>query len=133
MHEMSLVRTLLQQVHALCRQHAASRADVIRLRVGTFCGADPQLLRSAYELATERSDAGPPATLEITEVPLEARCDWCGRDFHVERFCFVCPACGGNDTHVVRGDELLLESVTFEKTDVVSPLSANETAPVEGE
>jgi len=120
---------MLRQVHALCRQHNARRADVIRLRVGAFCGADPRLLRSAYELATEGAEPGPPARLMITEVPLEAGCDTCGHVFRVDRFQFDCPACGSTGTQVVRGEELLLESVTVEQAESGAATAASEADP----
>jgi hydrogenase nickel incorporation protein HypA/HybF len=69
-------------------------------------------LASAFEQAVaETAMAG--ASLECKSVALEARCENCGRDFAVERFHFCCPACGHNDVTIIRGEHVLLESVTL--------------------
>lgn len=128
MHEMSLIRALLRQVHTLCRRHGTGRASVIRLSVGAFCGADPRLLRSAYELATEGQGSGR-AELVISEVPLEAGCDLCEEVFRVDHFDFTCPACGSCATRIVRGNDLLLESVTFERPEADGIVAPSQSGP----
>ena len=57
------------------------------------------------------------AELVMDRVPLEARCEACGRAFVVEAFRFECPGCHSPDTVVVRGEGLILESVTMEGCD----------------
>ncbi len=114
MHEQSLACALLKQVDELCACHRNSEVRSVRLTVGEFSGVDTELLGSALR----RSTAGTAlANIEfsIARVPLEARCRTCCTEFPVESFCFVCPQCGGGATDIIRGEELVLESVTFEE------------------
>lgn len=114
MHERSLVRSLLRQVEDVMDQHAGSRATAVRVSVGMFSGVEPALVRSAFdELVNVTVMRG--AELELHEVPLEAQCRACGCEFAVERFRFECSQCGGRDVAVVRGEGLVLESVTLER------------------
>lgn len=69
-------------------------------------------------MAFDRSTRGTSldgAELFVEPVPLQARCRDCHADFPVIGFRFVCPACDGNSTEIVRGEELVLESVTLEE------------------
>lgn len=114
MHEESLIRTLLKQVGDLGADHPDHRLCRINVSVGEFSGVDPELLQLAFGRLT---DGAPLEGVEfcVERVPLTARCRDCCHEFPVERFRFVCPHCGGLATDVLRGDELILESVSFEE------------------
>jgi hydrogenase nickel incorporation protein HypA/HybF len=116
MHEYSLVRALLEQVDALRRGQAADRVVAIHVTVGEFAGVEPDLFRDAYQVLVQQSPMRG-AELQMERVPLEARCDVCRDEFAVERFRFECPGCGSRDVTVIRGQDLLLESVTIEQTE----------------
>lgn len=113
MHERSIVESLLRQVSELARARQAERVTAIRLSVGEFAGVEPGLMQIAYDdMVGGTPLAG--AELAIERVPLEARCRNCGREFVVEAYRFECPGCHGTSTSVVRGEGLILESVTME-------------------
>jgi len=113
MHEMALVQDLLRQVERLRRQHHADRVTVITVQVGELAGIEPELLRSAYELLAPAAGLGA-TQLELTSVPLQGRCQSCGQAVRVERFRFVCPACGGRDVTDLQGESLVLQRLVFE-------------------
>lgn len=116
MHERSLVQSLLRQVSDLARGQGAVRVSAIRMSVGEFAGVEPELMQIAYDdLVSDTSLIG--AELVIERVPLEARCEACGQEFVVEAFRFECPGCHSPNTVVVRGEGLILESVTMEGCD----------------
>lgn len=114
MHEMSLVQALLEQVEILMREKSADRVSLIRVGVGEFSGVEPDLFRSAFELLVETTPLRG-ATLHMESVPLESRCARCGREFAIEKFCFQCPACASRDLKILRGEDLILDSVTLEQ------------------
>ena len=116
MHEFSLVTALLNQVSELMRQHQAERVVSIRVNVGAFCGVDPELFRIAYDILVDTSPAHG-AQLRLEHLPLESRCDNCGHRFANEYYCFVCPACKSKDVTIVRGEDLVLESLTLEQSE----------------
>jgi hydrogenase nickel incorporation protein HypA/HybF len=120
MHEVSLVRQLLNQVAAVAAEHGGAQVEEFLIEIGPLSGVEPLLVRSAYEQLTAGS-ADPPAKLLIDEVPLEGVCDCCNRPFVVDRFRFICPQCGSSQVRVVRGDECRLVSVTIHE-----PESAHE-------
>ena len=115
MHEQSLACALLKQVDELRASFHASPMRRVKLTVGEFSGVDSRLLQSAFDRATDGTPlAG--VDLSICSVPLMARCGNCVVEFRVHGFRFICPACGATEIDIIRGEELMLESVTFEET-----------------
>ncbi|NIP86205.1 MAG: hypothetical protein GTO03_11800 [Planctomycetales bacterium] len=113
MHERSLVGALVRQVHRLQTEQGAARVLSICVSIGEFSGVEPELFCSAFE---ELIDGSPlrGAQLELRETPLEARCEACANEFLVVKFQFLCPHCGSSQVNVLRGEGLVLESVTLE-------------------
>ena len=116
MHEASLVRTLIRQVAAIAAQHAAARVAEVSLSVGEFSGVEPELLRMAFQRQIEDTPLRG-AGLRLSRVPLEGICAECHREFAIEGFRFVCPRCQSSCVTIVRGEEMVLESVVFEAVD----------------
>lgn len=114
MHEESLARALLRDVLALAGSWPGQAVREVRVSVGEFSGVEAELFREAF-VRVSRGSLVEGADLNVQRVPLEGRCRRCGREFIVQRFRFVCPACGGREVQVVRGEELLLESLTVSK------------------
>lgn len=114
MHEYSLARALLRQISEIVEQQSARRITRLRVSVGEFSGVDADLLQSAFEqLTSGTSDEG--ARLELETVPLEGKCECCGQEFPIQRFQFICPVCLQRQVQVIRGEDLMLESVTLEQ------------------
>ena len=113
MHELSLVRSLLNQVERLVADHGGGIVREIRLQCGPLSGIEPVLMRSAFELL-KGEHAFAAATLVIAEVTLAVRCGNCQTTFHPVRFHFVCPECGCGDTEVTQGESVVLESIELE-------------------
>ncbi len=116
MHEQSLVRALLRQVQHVADENPGARVLSIRVRIGDFSGVEPDLLCSAYDDLVQNTPLRG-AELKMKRVPLEAICDQCENRFRIERFHFQCDKCGSARLALCGGEELLLESVTFEEAE----------------
>ena len=122
MHEAGLVKTLLQQVTEIARNHRSPRILEIHVEAGPLSGIEPCLLQSAYEREVAAFVEQPgacdidfsTAQLAIDKVPLEATCDRCGVHFEIKGADFSCHKCGSNAVRVLRGDALRLMTVTLE-------------------
>jgi hydrogenase nickel incorporation protein HypA/HybF len=85
------------------------------MSVGEFSGVDPELLEIAFEeMISETPLCG--AVLELKLIPLEARCETCEKHFTVQRFEFLCPECRSPNITILRGEQLMLESLVMEET-----------------
>jgi Zn finger protein HypA/HybF involved in hydrogenase expression len=113
--EPELLRMAFQDVLALeCGQWAGSvEANQDSrggdLEIEPFPAANRARLRQILDPVVWRD-----ARLEMECVPLEAGCQGCGAEFAVERFRFICPKCGSGALDILRGEGLVLQSVTME-------------------
>lgn len=123
MHEMSLVRALLQQAQAIAWEHGGLAIAEIRVSMGPLSGVEPQLVASAFEMLAPSRPATAAARLSIDTVPLTARCGACNATFEVQRFRFICPACSSSAVRVLQGDAMILESVTLTQPAIEGSLS----------
>lgn len=112
MHEISLARALLRQVEELRLSHRAAGVRSVRVSIGDFSGVEADLLESAFCQLTQGTPAEG-ADLSIERVPLAARCAVCEHEFPVQAYHFVCPRCDARDVRIVRGEELMLETLTL--------------------
>ncbi|MGE5757026.1 MAG: hydrogenase maturation nickel metallochaperone HypA [Planctomycetaceae bacterium] len=113
MHERSLVWSLLRQLEDLMREHEADRVVAVRVGVGQLAGVDPDLFQSAYEELVEQTPVRG-AELRATAIAVELQCSDCGSRSELVGFRFLCPLCGSGRVVVLRGEGVILESVTLE-------------------
>lgn len=107
MHEMAIAEAVLEIV----RSHAdGRRVERLDVKIGHL----RQVVPSAFEFAFQLAAAGTNvegAELVIEAVPAAVRCRACGADTRIDWFPLRCARCGGLDTDVVSGEELLVESL----------------------
>ena len=110
MHELSIAQALID----IALAHAGGRrVTLVEVKVGHLRQVVPDALAFAFELAS----AGTPvegAALELEEVPAAGRCRACETESELPRFPLLCPRCGSADVAVLRGEELLVESLELE-------------------
>lgn len=117
MHELSVAQALVEHVENLVRDNRAKFATSIRIRIGPLSGVVPELLASAFPLAAAGT-AAEAAKLDILDAPIRVRCTKCGAETEAMANRLLCGACGDWHTQVISGDELILESVELEMSEV---------------
>lgn len=112
MHELGIVRRLLSQVRELQAANGGGAVREICVQLGPLSGVEAELMQSAFQQLRVPA-ALSEATLTITSVALEACCRACDLHFQPPLFRFRCPLCGGDDTEILQGDGVILESVAL--------------------
>jgi hydrogenase nickel incorporation protein HypA/HybF len=112
MHEMavaqSVVETILTEMQKIGR-----RPVVARISCGQFNTLNDEAMRFAFEVATQDTPCRG-MRLEIRHVPLQARCERCGRTFAFNIHEARCPNCGSEAFAFLPDAPLLLEEIEFE-------------------
>lgn len=114
MHERSLVSSVLAQVERLMADYSQHSLLELRLSLGEFSGIDPELFRSAFDEMVAQTDLRG-TRLHLDCVPIEAVCMDCEAEFRISNFDFTCPQCSSPQTRILRGEELMLESLVMEE------------------
>ena len=111
MHEISLVRSILEIAWEQAQKAQAQRIEAIELDVGMLAGVEWHALDFAWQAVI------PGTVLEqadriIKRIPGRARCLECGQEFGVDQLYHTCPACSSPFTQILSGKELRIKALT---------------------
>jgi len=114
MHELSLAEAVITSCADEMRKAGRSKVTAVRLTVGRFSGVEPEAFEFAFDVACKGTPCeGAQLELELREGILH--CNACGADTTMEDgFDMICPACGGFDTAIKQGREMLISSMEVE-------------------
>jgi hydrogenase nickel incorporation protein HypA/HybF len=111
MHELSIADSIVQIVD----RHAAGRTVAkVEIKVGHLRQVVPSALEFAFELVAQGTCAEG-AELVMDEIPAAGACRSCGAESELPDFPLKCSACGSFDVEVIRGEELLVDSLELEE------------------
>lgn len=111
MHEMSIAVELLQQLEAVAAEHGVQRIESFTVAAGAMRGVVPEALDIAFESVADGT-AAQGADLKLEIVSALARCRQCGCEFEPGIDSYLCLRCNQADVEIVRGNEIVLMSVT---------------------
>ena len=114
MHELSLAGGVVDILVEEAARHGVGQIQSALLRVGRLREVVPELLETGFEVAARGTVAGG-ATLEVEQVPGQARCQACAREFPVDDLLIICPGCQAVGGDVIAGLELQLISFDGEE------------------
>jgi len=110
LHEYGLAEGVLASV----RQRAGGRTVAgLRVRFGVRHAVDEESLAQAFSFVAEGTEAAG-ATVQLVTVPATLTCRDCGQAAETTDVLATCPHCGGENVEITGGDEMTLESITYE-------------------
>ena len=112
MHELSIVKSIVDIALDHYNQHQANRVECIELEIGVLSGVE----MSAFDFAWKHGVVN--TILEHAErntvrVQGEARCQDCASPFEIEELYSRCPVCGSFEKVILKGKELKIKSITI--------------------
>ena len=112
MHELSIVKSIIDITNDHFNQHQAKEVECIELEIGVLSGVE----MSAFDFAWKHGVVD--TILEHAErntvrVQGEARCQECTSLFEIEELYSCCPVCGSFDKVILKGKELKIKSITI--------------------
>jgi hydrogenase nickel incorporation protein HypA/HybF len=114
MHELAIAQAIVD----VAARHAGERpVAAVHVQVGRLRQVVPTALSFAFELCTHGTVVEG-ARLELEEIAAAGICRACGVEEELPGFPLACPACGGLQVEVIRGEELLVDSLEVEEPDV---------------
>lgn len=112
MHELSIVKRILDLSLDVSRGHGARPIERVTVEIGALRQVVPESMSFAFEAAS-RGTPAEGAVFDWTEIPAEVICENCESLFRPGEAVWACPRCGAGGGRVVRGNELVLRSVTL--------------------
>jgi hydrogenase nickel incorporation protein HypA/HybF len=117
MHEFGLCEGVLEAVQKRAAGRTVTR---VRLRCGVRHAVDPAAMAQAFGLVAAGTEAAD-AAVEVVTVNATVSCRDCGAASESADQLVVCPHCGGANVEVSGGDELVLESLQYDRPGVPGP------------
>lgn len=114
MHELSLVKCVLDEALRIAETEGAVRITRVSLQIGALKQVVPQMMQFAFEAASQDT-AAEGAAFEWRTIPALISCDECRNVFEPSSWVWECPHCGVLRGTLEAGDELILESVELEE------------------
>ena len=114
MHEISICESIFNGIEAELDKSDLEKIREIHLKVGVLSCIEPEILRNAFSFMIVDTPFQN-AELFIDVVEVHAACKSCGKNFKVEKYKFVCPACGEPVGNVTEGKELLIHKIILEE------------------
>lgn len=111
LHELSIAESVVQ---IASRQADGRRVTKVWMKVGHLRQVVPSALAFGFELIAEGTLVEG-AELELEQVPAVGRCRECEVESQFDNFPLQCRTCGGFDLEILRGEELLVESLELEE------------------
>lgn len=111
MHELAIAESV---VRIAGEQADGRRVAKVYVKVGHLRQVVPSALAFSFELLAEGTPVEG-AELEMEQVPASGTCRACGVDSHLPNFPLQCQSCGGFELDILRGEELMVESLELEE------------------
>jgi hydrogenase nickel incorporation protein HypA/HybF len=108
MHELGLCTSIVDAVVRRAGERPVAR---VRVRVGRLHHVHPEAFDQSFAIAATGTSAEG-AAAELVLLPVRGRCHSCGQTWESDELS-ACPHCGGVDTTIEGGDELVLESIEY--------------------
>ena len=105
MHEVRIATEIISIVQKEMAARGLDSIAEIGLKIGLLSGVDPDALAFGFEAITSGTELEQ-TKLVIEKIPVRAVCQACAKEFDVEDYLFVCPACESTDVRVTEGEEL---------------------------
>ena len=126
MHELGIVYHSIREVENVARANGGSHVSSVTLLLGEVSGVVPDLLLDAWRWAADKKSIAQGAELIVEPVAAVTHCASCGRDYATVEHGKTCPHCGGGETYLLRGQEVMIKQI---ETPDEGPADANSGEP----
>ncbi len=107
MHELSIADSI---VRIACNHAGSRRVTKVEVKIGHLRQVVPSALAFSFELVAAGTVVEG-AELAIEDVPVEVLCSSCGQTTRLQGFPLACGECGNLHVEVLRGEEMLVDSL----------------------
>ena len=115
MHEVHLVRDLINTVEKQAAALGAKRVKLVKLRFNALTSHSAEHVQFSFDVVKKESRLAQDAELALSEVAPLVRCAKCGHEFETHHLPDVCPKCNSLDLKAVNPTDMLLDGFEIER------------------
>lgn len=117
MHEYSIVSSLLSLCEKEAKKQNAKFIKKLTVRLGRLSGVEPHLLKTCFDVFKEDTICHN-AILILKIIEVKLFCHSCQKEYVILDNNFLCHVCQSDETNIVNGQEMLLESIEISGSDL---------------
>jgi hydrogenase nickel incorporation protein HypA/HybF len=111
-HELSIVQSLLEKALEVAEEHGRLPVEKVRVRIGRLRQVVPDVLVYSFDIA-KKGTLAENAVLDLEQAAPLVCCARCFHEFEPTDVYWLCPKCGSVGGKVLKGEELILETVSL--------------------
>jgi len=115
MHEVHLVRAILESVEKQAAAQRARRVKLVQIRFNPLTSHSADHVQFSFDIVKKEIPMLKDAELKLTEVEPVLRCRECEHEFHGDHLPDVCPKCGSVQVLAVNPTDMVLERFEIER------------------
>lgn len=114
MHEVHLVRAILETVEKQAAAQKAKRVKLVQIRFNPLTSHSGDHVQFSFDIVKKEIPLLQDAVLKLTGVEPLLLCQQCGHQFRGHELPEVCPKCASVDVKAVNSTDMVLESFEIE-------------------
>jgi hydrogenase nickel insertion protein HypA len=115
MHEVHLVRAIVETVEKQAAAQGAKKVKLVKIRCNALTSHSADHVRFSFDIVKKESRLLRDATLTLNEVAPLVCCAQCGHRFETHHLPDECPKCHSLDLKPVNPTDMVLEGFEVEK------------------
>ncbi|MHA1167749.1 MAG: hydrogenase maturation nickel metallochaperone HypA/HybF [Candidatus Hodarchaeales archaeon] len=130
MHEFSIAQMIHEQLVEVIEKHNGKSVKRVKLKIGEFSLIVVEQLDFCLKIASEEDDRFKNCEYEYETDPGKIRClscDYTGKSVNLYdnplykdigfTMAYTCPSCNSNDTKIIAGSDMVIDSLELEMGD----------------
>lgn len=111
MHELGVAFYVVRDVKDVMVRNNVNKVNAVTLEIGEVSGVVPDLLTDVWNWAVKKEPMLIGTELRIEPIPAVTLCDDCKTEYDTIKYAKICPACGSDNTYLLRGNEFLIKEI----------------------
>lgn len=109
MHEVHLVREILDNVEKQAKARGAKQVRTVKIRFNRLTSHSGEHVRFGFDIVKKEIALVKDAVLNLTEVAPLVRCRKCGHSFEANQLPEICPRCRAVEVEPMNPTDMVLE------------------------
>ncbi|MBR0501554.1 MAG: hydrogenase maturation nickel metallochaperone HypA [Bacteroidales bacterium] len=111
MHELGIVFYIIRDVRKAAEENHVGHVSGVVMNIGEVSTVVPHLLSDCWRWAADKEDLLKGCELKVNVIPAVTFCGDCRQEYETVRFGRTCPHCHGENTWLLRGNEVEIKEI----------------------
>ncbi len=111
MHELGIVFYIIRDVKKVAQENGVQHINAVVMNIGEVSTIVPEYLTDCWRWAADKEDLLRGCELKVNTLPAVSYCEDCKCEYETVRYGKTCPACGSENTFLLKGNEVEIKEI----------------------